>query len=96
MEKQYFIVRGLDAPDSGEARSRLVDAHRAYIRKEGAVTMVHGGPLLGGEGDTIGTCLIVIADGKTDVEKWLSHCPFVAGGVFQSLTVERWGWTFGR
>lgn len=96
MEYQYFIVRGMDAPDSAEKRSRLLDSHRAYVRSEGPVTMVHGGPLLDDEGDTIGTCLIVTAKSKADAQSWLSHCPFVAGGVFQTLTVERWGWTFGR
>jgi uncharacterized protein len=58
--------------------------------------MIHGGPLIDPQGRTIGSCLIVEADSKADVERWIASEPFTRAGLFATSTIEQWGWTYGR
>jgi len=96
LEKKYFIFRGIDYAGSKWMREQLLPEHRIYVRKSGAVKMVHGGPLYDEAEEPIGSCLILEADSPADVGKWLSAEPFFNAGLFAIVSVDRWGWTYGR
>ena len=96
MGNQFFVFRGIDRPDSARLREELTPRHRDYVRNSRMIVMLHGGPLYGVEGETIGTCLILAAPSKADITDWLEKAPFYSAGLFGSTTVEHWGWTYGR
>ncbi len=77
-------------------RDVLIDAHREYVRRPAPVTMVHGGPLYDAEDRVIGTCLILEAGSKPQVDAWLGDEPFYRAGLFAIASLERWGWSYGR
>jgi uncharacterized protein len=96
LEKRYFIFRGIDSVGWKWMREQLLPEHRAYVRKSGAVKMVHGGPLYDEAEQCIGSCLVLEAESSEDVGKWLSAEPLFNAGLFAITSVDRWGWTYGR
>lgn len=93
---EYFVFRGIDRLGARELRESLTASHRTFVRQPAQVTMLHGGPLYGLEGETIGTCLILQAASRSAVEAWIGACPFYQAGLFATVSLERWGWTYGR
>jgi hypothetical protein len=93
---KYFIFRGIDGAEKNEIRERLIEQHRAYVRTEGAVKMLHGGPLYGPDDSVVGTSLILQADSFSTVKQWIKDEPFNAAGLFAEASIDQWGWTFGR
>ena len=96
LEKSFFVVRGLDHPPSGDIRTRLTDEQRAYVKEAGRVKMIHGGLLYTSDDGIAGTCLILEAASSTDVRDWVHASPFHKGGLFATISIDRWGWTYGR
>ena len=68
---RHFLVLGTDAPGSAALRERLRPIHRAWLRNHPghAVTVLHGGPTLDGEGKMNGTLLIVSAAQESEACK---------------------------
>ncbi|MFM0527362.1 MULTISPECIES: YciI family protein [Paraburkholderia] len=96
LDKQFFVFRGIDHASVGRIREQLLDSHRAYVRGEADVKMLHGGPLYDAHGCSIGTCLILEANSESEVRAWLSSEPFFNAGLFAIVSIDRWGWTYGR
>jgi uncharacterized protein len=96
VERRFFVFRGLDHIGVAVLRERLLDQHRAYVRGDASVRMLHGGPLYDAAEHTIGSCLILEANSRADVEAWINSEPFTAAGIFAETTIEHWGWTYGR
>jgi uncharacterized protein YciI len=90
------MFRGIDHAESQRMRDALLDAHREYVRRAAPVRMVHGGPLHDEEDRVIGSCLILEAASKPDVDAWLGAEPFYRSGLFAIASLERWGWSYGR
>jgi uncharacterized protein len=95
IEKNYFVFRGIDQANSLWLRERTTPAHRDYVRNHPTVKMIHGGPLYDGDLQ-IGTCLILGGDQIEDIQEWVKECPFYKAGLFALVSVEKWGWTYGR
>jgi uncharacterized protein len=96
LEKQFYVFRGIDHVGSQEIRERWLAEHKVYMRTPAKVKLLHGGPLYNADEMVIGSCLIVEADSKSDVESWLSDEPFCRNGLFATRSVDRWGWSYGR
>jgi uncharacterized protein YciI len=96
LDKQFFVFRGIDHAGAGRIRAQLLDVHRDYVRRDAAVRMLHGGPLYDLQEQTIGSCLILEAGAKAEVDAWLASEPFFSAGLFAIVSVERWGWSYGR
>ncbi|WP_042304806.1 YciI family protein [Paraburkholderia terrae] len=96
LDKQFFVFRGIDHASVGRIREKLLDSHRAYVRREADVKMLHGGPLYDAHECSIGTCLILEANSESEVRAWISSEPFFNAGLFAIVSIERWGWTYGR
>lgn len=96
MKFEYFVFRGIDRPNLAPLRESLTQRHREYVRNSKSVLMIHGGPLYGPSGETVGTCLILAAPSKSTVDSWLEKAPFYSAGLFHTTTIDHWGWTYGR
>jgi Uncharacterized protein conserved in bacteria len=92
----FFVFRGIDHDGLNRIRDTLLESHREYVRQEASVKMIYGGPLYDAQDQTIGSCLILEADSKQDVEAWLSAEPFYNAGLFAMASIDRWGWSYGR
>ncbi|WP_031358547.1 YciI family protein [Caballeronia sordidicola] len=96
LENSFFVFRGMDHPQSGDIRERLTDEQRAYVKEVGRVKMIHGGLLYTSDDRIAGTFLILDAATSTDVRNWVHTSPFHKGGLFATISIDRWGWTYGR
>lgn len=96
MDRQFYIFRGIDYASAEKMREQLLASHRDYVRRDAGVKMLHGGPLYDSQEKVVGTCLIVEANSRQDVDTWLAGEPFFKTGLFAMVSVERWGWSYGR
>lgn len=92
----YFCVHALDRPGTAALRQELRPAHRLRLREHDHPVTVHiGGPLLGDDGQMIGTMLVIEADDRSAVERYLAGDPYVVGGLFAAMTVTGFQWGLG-
>lgn len=96
MDEAYFVFRGIDQADATKLREQWLAAHREYVRRAGAVVMIHGGPLYDAAQNIVGTCLVLKAPAKAQAEAWLAREPFFRSGLFAIASLDQWGWTYGR
>ena len=94
----YFVFHGLDRPGVEEARTRLREAHRAYIRApQPGCRTVAGGPLLDDAGERmVGTVLVFEATDREAVLRFLAADPYASVSLFESTRVHRWHWGLGE
>ncbi len=92
---RHFLVLGTDAPGRAALRQRLRPTHRAWLRDHPghAVTVLHGGPTLDGEGQMNGTLLIISAAEESQVRSFLDADPYVQNGLFAGVVVREWMWS---
>lgn len=95
LEKSFFVFRGMDHPQSGAIRERLTGEQRAYTREAGPVKMIHGGLLYTSNDEIAGTFLILEAATSIDARHWVHASPFHKGCLFATISIDRWGWTYG-
>ena len=90
-----FIVSGRDHENGLEHRLRIRPRHRAYYEALGD-DLILSGPYLDDRGDPIGSMIIIRRESQSAAETFAAADPFVAEGVFSSLTVSRWDWFMKR
>jgi len=84
-----FVIFGIDKPGT-DMRSRLIDAHRAYMATA-PLKILSSGPLMEDGSDTmIGSLLIVEAAGRAEVDAFLAEEPMAQAGIYETLEVRRW------
>ncbi len=85
-----FVIHALDSADSNTRRAPLREAHLAYLNQHCGITIARG-PLLDDSGErTIGSLLMLDVASKAEAETFWAHEPFNRGGVFDTVTLERW------
>lgn len=91
----HYVVFGTDAPGTSALREALRPQHRAWLRVHPghAVTVVHGGPTLDGEGGMNGTLLVVEADSLQAVQRFVDEDPYRRGGLFSRVEIRAWAWS---
>jgi len=94
----YFMVIGTDKPDSLALRTATRRRHRDWLRGDHAhVTVVASGASLAGDTTTMnGSLLIVAAASHEDVAAFSRADPYFEAGLFASVDIRRWDWTFGN
>jgi uncharacterized protein YciI len=85
----YFAIHCIDKPDSAALRAATRPAHLDHIGSAADDILV-AGPLLGIDGNPIGSLLIVdFADRKTAIQ-FAADDPYALAGLFASVAVTGW------
>lgn len=92
----YFLIHTADKADSLHIRQENREAHLAWLKAEGDVTLHIAGPWLDDDGVMHGSLLIVEAADKAAVENWLSHDPYRAAGLTESTELQAYNWVVGK
>lgn len=90
-----FVVSGRDHENGLQHRLAVRAQHRAHYESLGD-NLVLSGPYLDGEGNPIGSMIIMRAADQQAAEAFAAADPFVTERVFASLTVSRWDWFMNR
>ena len=94
----YFVFCAHDKPGMGEARAKVREQHRAYIRvpQEGC-RCVAGGPLMDEDGGRMnGTLLIFAALDRKAVERFVANDPYTVEAIFARSDIWPWNWGLGQ
>lgn len=93
----YFVYRCYDAPGMGDVRERTRPAHREHLRDVTmGVEVLAGGRLMSDDGTrVIGTMIVVRADNRADVARFMEADPYAQAGIFGRTEIERWDWGIG-
>jgi uncharacterized protein YciI len=81
-----FVIYALDKPGDGEARRTARAAHLRCIT-ENASHFVYGGPLLGDDGTTRGSLMVLRFDNRAALDSYMAQDPYFSAGIFHSVTV---------
>jgi uncharacterized protein YciI len=94
----YFVFCAHDKPDAAEARARLRERHRAYIRiAQDGCRCVAGGPLMDEDGGRMtGTLLVFEARDRQAVEAFVATDPYMGERIFMRTDIRRWNWGLGQ
>lgn len=89
-----FAIVCLDGEGLGTLRARLLPAHRRYI--DGFASQIEvSGPLMHDDGATrCGQLYIFDAPDRAAAQDFVSHDPFTTGGLFDSVTIQRFSTRF--
>ncbi len=82
-----FAVTILDKPDMAATRRQVRDAHIAYLQAHKAM-LVLAGPVMNGEGGSIGSVRISEAPDRAAVERLTAGDPFARAGCFASVDIR--------
>lgn len=85
----YFAIHCLDKPLAAALRAESRPAHLAYLA--GFTDQVFiAGPLIGPDGEVMGSLLILEADDRRDAYAFAAADPYALAGLFQSVAVTEW------
>ena len=84
-----WSVYCIDNPNSGAARDKVINEHRAYLKGKESM-MVLGGPLQSDDGTgSVGSNFVVSAASRAEAQAFSDGDPFSKAGVFKSVTITR-------
>ncbi|MDB5576360.1 MAG: YCII-related protein [Bradyrhizobium sp.] len=79
----------LDKADALALREQHRADHRAYLQS-GIAAIVQAGPLLGIEGQMVGSMIILEAGSMDEVERFHEGDPFTKVGLFDQVHMLQW------
>ena len=82
-----FAVICRDKPGQLQIRLDTREAHLAFIRDTGIVTMA--GPLIE-EGEMRGSLIVLEADDLAAAQEWADNDPYKGAGLFDNVQVIEW------
>ena len=82
-----FTIYCLDKPDALELRMATRPAHIEYLDRHND-RLVYGGPLLGDDGQALGSLLIVEAADLAAATAFAEADPYARAGLFQSVAIK--------
>lgn len=82
-----------DKPDHLDVRKANRDAHLAYIKDSGAVTMA--GPLLDADEQMCGSLIVLDVVDMAAAQAWVDGDPYGKAGLFQSVRLTQWNKVIG-
>jgi uncharacterized protein YciI len=83
-----FVITALDKEDSLALRMATRTSHFDYAHTTGAVKL--GGPFLNGNGDMIGSLIIIEASDLAAAQNWQKNDPYAKAGLFIEAEVRPW------
>jgi len=85
-----WILLAEDRSDRGHLRIENRDAHLAWLA-DSADHVVRAGPFLTDDGSAMtGSMLVLDFPDRASVEEWAAGDPYLAAGLFQSVTIKQW------
>ena len=88
---QQYLVLGYDGKDDQALARRLAvrDRHLAYADDmKGRGNLLYGAAILDDAERMIGSMMVLQFPGRAELETWLAGEPYVAGGVWQDITIQ--------
>ena len=96
----YFVVFATHREGTGQERLGLRDGFAAYLQnhpQHSDVTVHHGGPTLGDDGESVnGLLLAVEAPSLEAARAFVADSPYGQAGLFAESHVRQWNWLTGR
>lgn len=83
-----FALICIDRPGHLEVRRENREAHLAYVRETGAVTMA--GPFLDDKGDMAGSLVILDVADMAAAHDWAANDPYAHAGLFERTEIRPW------
>ncbi|WP_157017245.1 YciI family protein [Mesorhizobium xinjiangense] len=84
----HYVVHCLDHDGAVQKRLDNYEAHKDYLASTSMKTVISG-PLLADDGETmIGSCFVVEADSKADVEAFNANDPFAKVGLWKQVSIH--------
>ena len=83
-----FLVLAYDGEGSAEIRDRELDGHLAYVEKHCDRYLTCGPMNNPGDPALIGSFFLVAADTEQAARNFLAGDPYVASGMYQTITVH--------
>lgn len=90
-----FVIIGTDAKDAFELRAATRANHLDYWKGQGKLFLA-AGPFLNSAEKPSGSMIIVETNDLLSAQNLAKNDPYTLKGVFQSHTVQRWNWLFGK
>jgi hypothetical protein len=85
----FFAIHCLDKPMAGDLRAATRPAHLDHLRDH-ADRLFAAGPLLGPEGETIGSLIIIDLPDRDSAYRFAAADPYALAGLFLSVAVTAW------
>jgi uncharacterized protein YciI len=83
-----YAVICRDKAGAIEIRKANRDAHLAYVRETGIVSLA--GPFIDAEGGMCGSLLILEVDSLQVAKDWAAGDPYAKAGLFESVSIDAW------
>lgn len=90
-----FVIIGTDAKDAMSLRAETRAAHLDYWKSQ-AEKFLAAGPFLNSKEKPTGSMIIIETNDLQSAQTLAKNDPYALKGVFQSHTVQRWNWLFGK
>lgn len=91
-----YVIFCTDKPDGQQIRIDNRPAHVDYL-KGSADRLRIAGPTVTADGEGMtGSLLVIEASSEADAAAWAKGDPFAQAGLFESVVVRPWKWTFGN
>jgi uncharacterized protein YciI len=92
-----FALICKDKPDHLQVRPDNRPDHVAFLRGLNETgTLKLAGPFLGDDGKPTGSLVVIEAADKTEAARIGSDDPYAKAGLFESVTIQGWNWTFNN
>lgn len=85
----YFVIQGIDKPDSLALRLQTREQHLAYVGQFIDQILV-AGPFLGETGDMIGSMLVMDFADLASANRFAEEDPYNKAGLFADVSVREW------
>jgi uncharacterized protein YciI len=83
-----------DKPNATELRQATRSTHLAYVQGAAKIIKI-AGPLLSEDGERMaGSFFVLEVDSLAAAREFSAKDPYAKAGLFASVTVDRWRWTF--
>ena len=83
-----FLIIALDKPGSAALRQRLRTPHLEFVSdKQDRITF--GGPIMGEDGATIGSVLILRLADRPALDAHLAQDPYFRDGLFEAVLIRQ-------
>ena len=83
-----FLLICRDKPGALDVRKANRDAHLAYAKETGLVSLA--GPMLDEAGEMMGSLLVLHTNERAEAEKFTANDPYAKAGLFQSVEIVGW------
>ena len=79
----HFCIFGIDKPNMGDIRAKVMPAHVEYLDKA-PIKLVMSGPLTSDDGDAIvGSLYVVEAEGRAAIDEFCKNDPLIQADVWE-------------